>query len=139
MISYQYEADFKLGDDVKYTDWINNIVRGEQWELGDLDYVFCTDDYLYSLNEKYLGHKTYTDIITFDYSEDNTVSGEIYISVDRVKDNAMRYDVDFDTELQRVMAHGLLHLMGFNDKTDKEKELMRDKESEKINLFHVKQ
>lgn len=139
MISYQYEADFKLGDDVKYTDWINNIVRGEQWELGDLDYVFCTDDYLYSLNEKYLGHKTYTDIITFDYSQDNTVSGEIYISVDRVKDNAMRYDVDFDTELQRVMAHGLLHLMGFNDKTDKEKELMRDKESEKINLFHVKQ
>ena len=139
MISYQYEADFKLGDDVKYTDWINNIVRGEQWELGDLDYVFCTDDYLYSLNEKYLGHKTYTDIITFDYSEDNTVSGEIYISVDRVKENAKRYNVDFDIELQRVMAHGLLHLMGFNDKTDKEKELMRDKESEKINLFHVKQ
>ncbi|WP_019670874.1 rRNA maturation RNase YbeY [Eudoraea adriatica] len=139
MISYQYEADFKLGNDDKYTDWINNIVRGEKWGMGDLDYVFCTDDYLYSLNEKYLGHKTYTDIITFDYSEGNTVSGEIYISVDRVKENAMRYNVDFDIELQRVMAHGLLHLMGFNDKTDKEKELMRDKESEKINLFHVKQ
>jgi len=139
MISYQYEADFNLGADDKYTDWINNIVLGEQWELGNLDYVFCTDDYLYLLNEKYLGHKTYTDIITFDYSEGNTVSGEIYISVDRVKENAKRYNVDFDKELQRVMAHGLLHLMGFNDKTDEEKELMRDKENEKINLFHVKQ
>jgi rRNA maturation RNase YbeY len=139
MISYQYEADFKLGADEKYTEWINKILQGEQWELGNLDYVFCTDDYLYLLNEKYLGHRTYTDIIAFDYSEGNTVSGEIYISVDRVKENAKHYNVDFDTELQRVMAHGLLHLMGFKDKTDEEKELMRDKENEKINLFHVKQ
>ena len=139
MISYQYEANFELGADNKYTDWINNIIKGEQRELGNLDYVFCTDDYLYSLNEKYLGHKTYTDIITFDYSEGNTVSGEIYISVDRVKENAERYNVDFYTELQRVMAHGVLHLMGFNDKTDEERKFMRDKENEKINLFHVKQ
>ena len=139
MISYHYEADFNLKDDTKYTNWIINVVAGESAKLGDLSYVFCSDEYLYTLNEKYLGHKSYTDIITFDYSVENTISGEIYISIDRVKENARKFEVEFDTELRRVMAHGILHLVGYKDKTEKEKELMRTKENEKITLFHVKQ
>ncbi|UCD60690.1 MAG: rRNA maturation RNase YbeY [Flavobacteriaceae bacterium] len=139
MISYHYEADFDLEDDIKYTDWISNVVAGESRKLGDLSYVFCTDEYLFTLNEKYLGHKSYTDIITFDYSVENTISGEIYISIDRVKENARKFKVEFNTELRRVMAHGVLHLVGYKDKTEKERELMRTKENEKIILFHVKQ
>jgi len=139
MINYHYEADFKLENLREYTDWIKNIISSENIHLGDIDYIFCTDEYLFRINEEFLGHKTYTDIISFDYSEENGVSGEIYISVDRVRDNAQRYDVDFILELQRVMAHGVLHLMGYKDKTEEEKYIMRIKEDEKINMFHVKQ
>lgn len=139
MIDYQYEADFKLEDQKKYTDWIKRVITSENSDLGDVSYVFCTDEYLFILNEKFLGHKTYTDIITFDYSEENTLSGEIYISTERVKENAQRYNVEFDLELRRVMAHGLLHLIGYKDKSDEEIKVMRAKEDEKINMFHVKQ
>ena len=139
MIDYQYEADFTLADQKKYTDWIKKIITSEDSDLGDVSYIFCTDEYLFKLNEKYLGHRTYTDIITFDYSEENILSGEIYISTDRVKENAQRYNVEFDIELRRVMAHGLLHLLGYKDKSDEEKKVMRAKEDEKINMFHVKQ
>lgn len=139
MISYHYETDFNLEDDIKYTDWIKNVVAKESRKLGDLSYVFCTDEYLFTLNEKYLEHKSYTDIITFDYSVEDTISGEIYISIDRVKENARKFKVEFDAELRRVMAHGVLHLVGYKDKTEKDKELMRAKENEKITMFHVKQ
>ncbi len=139
MIDYQYEANFKLEDQKKYTDWIKKVIASEDSDLGDVSYVFCTDEYLFILNEKFLGHKTYTDIITFDYSEENTLSGEIYISTERVKENAQRYNVEFDLELRRVMAHGLLHLIGYKDKSDEEIKVMRAKEDEKINMFHVKQ
>lgn len=139
MIDYQYEADFKLEDQKKYTDWIKRIIDSENGHLRDVSYVYCTDEYLFKLNEKFLGHKTYTDIITFDYSEENTLSGEIYISTERVKENAQRYNVEFERELQRVMAHGLLHLLGYKDKSDEEKKVMRAKEDEKIKMFHVKQ
>lgn len=139
MIDYQYEADFKLEDQKKYTDWIKRIIDSENGHLRDVSYVYCTDEYLFKLNEKFLGHKTYTDIITFDYSEENNLSGEIYISTERVKENAQRYNVEFERELQRVMAHGLLHLLGYKDKSDEEKKVMRAKEDEKIKMFHVKQ
>jgi len=139
MIDYQYEADFKLREPQQYTDWINKVITSEKVHLATISYVFCTDDYLLKLNEKFLGHNTYTDIISFDYSEGDNISGEIYISTDRVKENAQRYNVKFDIELQRVMAHGLLHLMGYKDKSEEEKKVMRTKEDEKINMFHVKQ
>lgn len=139
MISYQYEADFALENHLKYTDWIKDVIASENMQWDDLSYVFCTDEYLYNLNDKYLGHKNYTDIITFDYTEGNKVSGEIYISIDRVKDNANKFEVQFETELQRVMAHGILHLVGYKDKREKDRELMKAKENEKINMFHVKQ
>lgn len=139
MIDFQYEADFRLKDTGKYTDWINKILDSEKYQLADIGYVFCTDEYLLDLNKKFLGHNTYTDIISFDYSEGNLLSGEIYISTDRVKENAQRYNVEFDLELQRVMAHGLLHLMGYKDKSEEDRKVMRIKEDEKINMFHVKQ
>ena len=139
MIDFQYEADFRLEDSKKYTDWIKKILNSENYQLTDISYVFCTDEYLFDLNKKFLGHNTYTDIISFDYSEGNSIYGEIYISIDRVKENAERYNIEFDRELKRVMAHGLLHLMGYKDKSAEDKRVMRTKEDEKMKLFHVKQ
>ena len=139
MINYHYETEFDLENFKEYTSWINTIVVSENVRLGDLSYIFCSDEYLIKLNQKYLGHDTYTDIVTFNYSEEDVISGEIYISVDRVKENAVKFKEDFNRELLRVMAHGVLHLLGYNDKSKKEKEVMRTKEDEKINMFHVKQ
>jgi rRNA maturation RNase YbeY len=139
MINFHYETKFGLEDRKNYTSWINNILVGEKAHLGDLSYIFCSDEYLIKLNQEYLGHDTYTDIVTFNYSEEDVISGEIYISVDRVKENAVKFDEDFNKELLRVMAHGVLHLLGYNDKSKNEKEEMKAKEDEKINMFHVKQ
>jgi len=139
MINYHYETEFDLENFKEYTSWINAIGVSENVHLGDLSYIFCSDEYLIKLNQKYLGHDTYTDIVTFNYSEEDVISGEIYISVDRVKENAVKFKEDFNKELRRVMAHGVLHLLGYNDKSKKEKEVMRTKEDEKINMFHVKQ
>lgn len=139
MINYYYESEFALKDEDKYTNWIKRIVNSENKKLGELSYIFCSDDYLFELNEKYLGHSTFTDIITFDYSENENLSGEVYISIDRVIENAEEYKEEFERELLRVMAHGILHLAGYNDKEDKERKSMRVKENEKIEMFHVKQ
>lgn len=139
MINFHYETKFDLEDTKKYTNWIIKIIIGENAILGDLDYIFCSDNYLFELNQKYLNHKSFTDIITFDYSADKVISGEIYISIDRVKENALEFNEDFKKELLRVMSHGILHLLGYKDKSIREKEEMRTKENEKINMFHVKQ
>jgi len=139
MINYHYETEFDLENIKEYTSWINTIIVSEDVHLGDLSYIFCSDEYLIKLNQKYLGHDTYTDIVTFNYSEEDVISGEIYISVDRVKENAVKFKEDFNKELRRVMAHGVLHLLGYNDKSKKEKEEMRTKEDEKVNMFHVEQ
>lgn len=139
MINYHYEGEFILENNNKYTSWIKNVLESENAQLGELSYIFCTDEYLIKLNQKYLDHNSYTDIITFDYSEKDIISGEIYISVDRVRDNALHFKEEFNIELQRVMAHGVLHLLGYKDKTEKEREEMRTKENEKIKMFHVKQ
>ncbi|MGB5229647.1 MAG: rRNA maturation RNase YbeY [Eudoraea sp.] len=139
MINYHYETEFDLENIKEYTSWINTIVVSEDVHLGDLSYIFCSDEYLIKINQKYLGHDTYTDIVTFNYSEEDVISGEIYISVDRVRENAVKFKEDFNKELRRVMAHGVLHLLGYNDKSKNEKEEMRTKEDEKINMFHVEQ
>lgn len=138
MISFFYNNDYSLDNESKYTEWIINIFKDEEAELKELSYVFCSDDYLLKINQDYLHHNTYTDIITFDYSEDGGIKGEVYISIDRVKDNARIFDVDFESELLRVMAHGVLHLLGYGDITVEEKEVMRRLENEKMKLFHVK-
>jgi probable rRNA maturation factor len=137
MIDFHFKSEFVLDDKTHYSDWVARIIESEGFVVGQLDYVFCTDDELLGINQKYLNHDTYTDIITFDYSSGKTLSGDIFISTERVAENALVYKVSLETELLRVMCHGVLHLMGFSDKTDDEKVLMRGKEEEKIKLFHV--
>jgi probable rRNA maturation factor len=139
MINFHYETEFDLEGATNYTNWIIAIINSENSDLGDLSYIFCSDDYLLKLNQKYLKHNSFTDIITFDYSVQKVISGEIYISVDRIRENAIKFNEDFNKELLRVMAHGVLHLIGYNDKSKKEKVEIRTKEDEKINMFHVKQ
>lgn len=137
MIDFHYETDFSLIDNTKYIDWINRIIASEEHLTGDINYIFCDDSYLLNINQQYLNHDTYTDIITFDYTDGKVISSDIYISVERVKENAVDFKVDFDVEILRVMAHGLLHLAGYKDKSTEEAALMRSKEEEKIKLFHV--
>lgn len=137
MIDFHFKSDYVLEDITQYSDWITRIIESEGFVEGQLDYVFCTDDYLLSINQEYLNHDTYTDIITFDYSDGKSISGDIFISTERVEENALAYKVSRGEEFLRVMSHGLLHLIGFGDKTKEEKELMRKKEEEKIKLFHV--
>ncbi len=137
MIEFHFKSDVVLQGLSNYSDWINRILESESHTLGQIDYVLCTDDYLIELNVEYLNHDTLTDIITFDYTDGNVVSGDIFISTERVKENASDFHVDWENELLRVMAHGILHLVGYSDKTVEEKKLMRKKEDEKIKMFHV--
>ncbi len=139
MIEFHYESDFQLTSEPDYSDWINRVVESEQRNLGDLVYVFCDDEYLLNMNQKYLMHDTYTDIITFDYGEGSVISGDIFISTDRVWENALKFEATFEEELRRVMVHGVLHLVGYVDKSKDDKLLMRKKEEQKIKMFHVEQ
>ncbi|ARN78475.1 rRNA maturation RNase YbeY [Nonlabens spongiae] len=139
MISFHYQNDFTHIDARNYRRWLCEVASVENNVIRKLDYIFCSDDYLLEINQQFLDHDTYTDIITFDYSSEGMLEGEIYISTDRVKDNAAVFDVDESDELRRVIVHGLLHLMGYGDKTLHEKNLMREKESEMMQMFHVKQ
>lgn len=139
IIDFHYETDFELDSEKRFESWIIKIFEIENSFCGDINYVFCGDEYLLDINRKHLNHDTYTDIITFDYTTNNQISSDIFISVERVRENAEAYTGDFKDELLRVMSHGILHLLGFNDKTDEEKEIMRAKENEMIQLFHVEQ
>jgi probable rRNA maturation factor len=139
MIELNYQNDFEQLDALIYTKWLDLIAVSETKTIGEVSYVFCSDEFLLQINQDYLGHDTFTDIITFDYCEEGLINGEIYISTDRVKENAISFGVSLINELQRVMAHGFLHLCGYGDKSEAEAQLMRDKENEKIGMFHVKQ
>lgn len=110
-------------------NWIKTIIFSEKKILGDIMFVFCDDQFLLKKNIKYLNHDTLTDVISFDYSNENKVSGDILISIERVKENAKLYNQTFYTELNRVMAHGLLHLLGYNDKSKEEAKIMQSKEN----------
>ncbi|MEM7485319.1 MAG: rRNA maturation RNase YbeY [Bacteroidota bacterium] len=137
MIDFHFKSDFILEDKEKYSDWISRVIKSEGCSLDTIDYIFCTDDYLLDINKEYLQHDTFTDIITFDYSDDKHISGDIFISSDRVKDNSKLYGIAFKIELLRVMCHGVLHLIGYGDKSEKDQQEMRLKEDEKIKMFHV--
>ncbi|NDV42121.1 rRNA maturation RNase YbeY [Flagellimonas sediminis] len=137
MIEFHFKSDLLFDNKSDYSDWINRILESEGFVLGQIDYIFCTDDYLLELNQEYLNHDTFTDIITFDYTDGITISGDIFISTDRVKENASSFEVGFEEELLRVMSHGVLHLMGYGDKSEKDQRQMRSKEEEKMNMFHV--
>jgi probable rRNA maturation factor len=137
MISFNYESDFSLEQEEVYASWIETIVESENKILGEISYIFCDDEYLHSINMQYLNHDTLTDIISFDYTEGDIISGDIFVSIERVEDNAKDFNVPFDEELKRVLAHGVLHYCGYKDKSDDDALLMRSKEEEKIKLFHV--
>jgi len=137
MISFNYESDFILEHEENYASWIETIIESENKILGEISYIFCDDDYLHTINIQYLNHDTLTDIISFDYTEGDVISGDIFVSIERVMDNAKDFNVPFDEELKRVLAHGVLHYCGYKDKSDADALLMRSKEEEKIKLFHV--
>ena len=129
MISFNYETNFQLKDAKLLSNWISKTIKEEKYKEGEINYVFCSDDYLHKLNRDFLEHDTLTDIISFDYSIGKELHGDIYISIDRVKENAEDYEVSFNDELSRVMIHGILHYCGYKDKTEADKFNMRTKEN----------
>ncbi len=137
MISFTYlqsDTTYHINE-VKLKTWLKNIVSGESRNVGDIHYIFCSDDYLHEINIKFLDHDTFTDIITFPMSEKtDVISGEIYISIDRVRENSKSIGSHFMEELMRVMAHGVLHLIGYGDHSEAEKKIMRGKEDYYLNL-----
>ena len=135
MTSFNYETDFELQDETAFSNWLSEVILSENKTEGEINYIFCDDDYLHKINLEYLQHDDLTDIISFDYSIGNELHGDIFISIERVKENAVDFNVDFNEELKRVMAHGILHYAGFKDKSDSDSATMRLKENEKITLF----
>ncbi len=129
MITFQNTSKFKVKDLRKKKLWLNSISKNEGKEIESLSFLFVDDEEMLKYNKKYLQHESYTDVITFDSSVDKRIAGDIIISLERVKDNAKFYQVSYNYELQRVMAHGLLHLLGYNDKNKEEKKIIRKKEN----------
>jgi|TARA_B100001142_G_scaffold323392_1_gene373374 rRNA maturation RNase YbeY len=134
MISFNSNIDFKLKNKVKLKKWINNVIEKEGKKLNFVNFIFCDDNEMLEKNISYLNHMTYTDILTFDYTENNIISGDIIISIDRITENAKTYNVTFKKELKRVIIHGILHLIGYKDKSKKEKKIMREKEDFYLSL-----
>ena len=139
MINFNYETEFNLDNEEATAAWLTNVITSENKKEGEINYIFCDDEYLHKINLEYLNHDTLTDIISFDYSMGNELHGDIFISVERVKDNAVDFKVSFDDELKRVLVHGVLHYCGYKDKTEVDEELMRKKEEQKMKMFHVEQ
>lgn len=125
---------FKLSNERKTSNWIKSIVKKEGYSISEINFIFCSDEHLSEINHQYLNHKTLTDIITFDYSIEKNLQADIFISIPRVKENATKFKVEFETELHRVIIHGVLHLMGFTDKTKSQKSIMREKEDACLSL-----
>jgi rRNA maturation RNase YbeY len=137
MINFNYETNFTLDNEEVIAAWLTNVITSENKKEGEINYIFCDDEYLHKINLEYLNHDTLTDIISFDYTMGNEISGDIFVSIERVKDNAKDFNVVFEEELKRVLVHGILHYCGYKDKGVAEELLMRSKEDEKIALFHV--
>lgn len=129
MINFNYETAFLLENEDKVSTWILNTIVSEAFKVEEINYIFCDDKYLHKLNVEFLNHDTLTDIISFDYSVGKIIQGDIFISVERVVDNAKDFGVSFEEELHRVIIHGVLHYCGYNDKTDADAKLMRNKEN----------
>jgi probable rRNA maturation factor len=138
-IDFVYNTDFELSNKEQVSDWVLRVINSKGYKLGNIVYAFFNDEDLKDLNIKFLSHDYYTDVISFDETADQVVSGNIAISVDRVKENATQIGVDFEEEMHRVMIHGVLHFIGFNDKTSSEKKEIREQEALALSMFHVKQ
>lgn len=134
-ISFSLETKYNLKSRTLIKKWLKQIIENKGYKLGTISYILCDDDYLLEINKQYLQHEFYTDIITFDYVEDGVINGDIFISVDRVKENAASFGVSEEEELMRVFAHGVLHLTGLKDATAEEASQMRKAENESLELF----
>ncbi|WP_282080005.1 rRNA maturation RNase YbeY [Aquimarina algiphila] len=137
MINFFYETDFKLNYQETLSLWIGQVISSENKSEGEISFILCDDEYLLKINQDFLNHDTYTDIISFDNRMGNQLNGDIFVSVERVKENAVDFNVSFDEEMRRVLIHGVLHFCGYKDKTEEEKAVMRQKENEKLLMFHV--
>ncbi|WP_411811651.1 rRNA maturation RNase YbeY [Chryseobacterium scophthalmum] len=135
MIQFFYE-NLPESVNTEYTIWLKDIILSEGKKLGEINYIFCDDEYLLKVNQDYLQHDYYTDIITFDYVKGKTISGEIFVSLQRISDNASTLSKNYEEELRRVLAHGILHLCGYKDKTEEEEQLMRNKEDFYIEKYN---
>lgn len=133
-IAYESTSDLNLSEETIGT-WISKVIELENFEMSDITLVFCNDEFLLKVNQDHLDHDFYTDIITFDYCSDGLISGDLFISVERVIENAEHFNVTFEQELHRVIVHGILHLCGYLDKTPEEELVMREKESEALLLL----
>ena len=135
MISYHFEnTDFVFRERELNNRWLRTVAESEMKRIGDIAIIFCSDGYLLDVNRKYLGHDYFTDIITFDYCEGERLSGDLFISVDSVRENAVEYGTEFGNELNRVMVHGLLHLIGYDDHTEEDVKTMREKENHYLEI-----
>lgn len=137
MITYNFETLFNLNDTSTISDWIHKVISIEGFETGEINFIFCDDDYLLNLNVAFLDHDTLTDIISFDYTMGNLISGDVYISIPRVMENASIFNTSFQNELHRVIIHGILHYCGYKDKSEDEKLIMRGKEDEYLNVLII--
>ena len=139
MINFNYESEFNLENEDAIANWLTAAILSEGKKEGEINYIFCDDEYLHKINLEYLNHDDLTDIISFDYTMGNEIHGDIFISVERVQENAVDFNVPFEEEIRRVMVHGVLHYCGYKDKGEADELLMRSKENEKLVLFHVEQ
>lgn len=135
MIQFFFENIEKINIDADVTKWLQKIIVSEEKKVGEITYVFCDDDYLLKINQDYLKHDYYTDIITFDYVRGKTISADIFVSLPRILENTQLHSKDFTNEFHRVLAHGILHLCGYKDKTTEEISLMREKENFYLNIL----
>ena len=135
---FEEDINYKLKNKALVRQWIKDTIVAEGFKLKELNYIFCSDAYLLAINQQYLNHDTYTDIITFDYSKENNqlpISGDIFISIERVKENALKYSGSFENELNRIIIHGILHLLGHKDKTKADKSEMTKQEENCLKLL----
>lgn len=139
MINFFYETEFKFTNEGALSSWISLVILSEKKSEGEINYIICDDEYLLKINEDFLNHDTYTDIISFDNRMGNELNGDIFISEERVRENAKEYKVSMEEEMRRVLIHGVLHFCGYKDKSEEEDKLMRLKENEKLLLFEMKQ
>jgi probable rRNA maturation factor len=137
MISFNYENDFVLPFEERTQKWISSVISDEGFKEGEINYIFCDDDYLHKINVEFLNHDTLTDIISFDYTVGKILQGDIFISTERVTDNSKDFNTSFDDELHRVIVHGILHFCGYKDKSEEEAKLMRSKEDNYLSKLNM--
>ena len=136
MIEFNYETSFTLKNESKISDWIQDCILKEGFKLDEINYIFCDDAYLHKLNVEFLNHDTLTDIISFDNTIGKLISGDIFISIERVKENAATFNTSFEDELHRVIIHGVLHYLGYKDKNEEDQLIMTAKENESLLLLN---